>query len=85
MTEIAGFGASDDREFARHLVQEIGVAAVPGSSFYHSAGGGGLQQIRFAFCKQPSTIDHAVKNLGNFSEDRLRRASRFESLSEIGA
>ena len=34
MTDIAAFGFEDDVAFARHLVEEIGVAAVPGSSFY---------------------------------------------------
>jgi aminotransferase len=62
MTDISGFGFSDDKEFARHLVQDIGVATVPGSSFYQRTGGGS-QQIRFAFCKQPETLDRAVENL----------------------
>jgi aminotransferase len=62
MTDISAFGAASDRKFAVRLVQEIGVAAVPGSSFY-SRPGGGSQQIRFAFCKQLETLDHAVENL----------------------
>ena len=62
MTGISTFGFSDDREFARHLVEDIGVATVPGSSFYQRIGGGS-QQIRFAFCKRPETLDRAVENL----------------------
>jgi len=61
MTDISGFGAQDDLSFARHLVQEIGVASVPGSSFY--SGSNGKQQIRFAFCKQEETLARAIANL----------------------
>ena len=35
MAGIDAFGATDDVAFARHLVREIGVATVPGSSFFH--------------------------------------------------
>ena len=35
MTDIGGFGFADDVEFSRYLVEEVGVAVVPGSSFYH--------------------------------------------------
>ena len=35
MADITAFGATDDVAFARHLVREIGVATVPGSSFFH--------------------------------------------------
>ena len=34
MTDIDGLGWDDDVAFARHLVEEVGVAVVPGSSFY---------------------------------------------------
>ncbi|HXO04089.1 MAG TPA: aminotransferase class I/II-fold pyridoxal phosphate-dependent enzyme, partial [Candidatus Sulfotelmatobacter sp.] len=36
MTDISGFGFPDDVAFAKYLVREIGVAAVPGSSFYRN-------------------------------------------------
>jgi aminotransferase len=62
MTGISSFGSVDDRTFATRLVQEIGVAAVPGSSFY-SKPDGGSRQIRFAFCKQLETLGHAIGNL----------------------
>ena len=50
MTDISGFGFPNDTNFASYLVKEIGVAAVPGSSFYHNSSYG-RQQIRFCFCK----------------------------------
>ena len=34
MTDVAHFGLPDDVAFAKHLVESIGVASVPGSSFY---------------------------------------------------
>jgi aminotransferase len=62
ITDISGFNAGDDRTFARKLVQEIGVATVPGSSFYKQAKNG-AHQIRFAFCKQIETLERAIENL----------------------
>jgi aspartate/methionine/tyrosine aminotransferase len=62
MTDIAGFGFQDDVSFARYLVQEIGVAAVPGSSFYRDPKDG-AEQVRFAFCKKPGTLDEAARRL----------------------
>jgi aspartate/methionine/tyrosine aminotransferase len=62
MTDIADFGFSDDVSFARHLVQDIGVASVPGSSFY-SRPELGARQVRFAFCKTDATLDEAARRL----------------------
>jgi aminotransferase len=62
MTDISAFAFENDRAFATHLVKDIGVATVPGSSFY-SFPGGGAQQIRFAFCKQLQTLHRAIENL----------------------
>jgi aspartate/methionine/tyrosine aminotransferase len=61
MTNIAGFDFRDDLEFTQHLIAEIGVAAVPGSSFYNSALGS--QQVRFAFCKRQETLAAAAERL----------------------
>jgi aspartate/methionine/tyrosine aminotransferase len=62
MTDIRSFGYADDVAFTRYLVSEIGVAAVPGSSFYHNPRDG-AQQVRFAFCKREDTLDEAAKRL----------------------
>jgi aspartate/methionine/tyrosine aminotransferase len=58
MTDISTFGFSDDVEFARYLVRDVGVAAVPGSSFYKTAGVG-QSKLRFCFCKRPETLTEA--------------------------
>lgn len=62
MTDISGFGFPDDVRFARYLVEEIGVAVVPGSSFYHSPDLG-RQQVRFCFSKTDATLDEAARRL----------------------
>ena len=63
MTDISAFGFADDVTFVKYLVKEIGVAAVPGSSFYRDARDG-ARQVRFAFCKKLETLDAAVEKLG---------------------
>ena len=62
MTDISAFGLPDDVGFTRHLIQEIGVAAVPGSSFY-SDPALGRQQVRFCFSKTDATLDEAARRL----------------------
>ena len=63
MTDISAFGFADDVEFTRHLIQEVGVACVPGSSFY-SIPERGAQQVRFCFCKKDETLELAAERLG---------------------
>jgi aspartate/methionine/tyrosine aminotransferase len=58
MTDISGFGYPDDMEFARHLIEDVGVAAVPGSSFFEDPQDGS-QLIRFCFCKKYETLEAA--------------------------
>jgi aspartate/methionine/tyrosine aminotransferase len=65
MTDISRFdfpandtrfaSASRDVAFAKYLVQEIGVACVPGSSFYNNPQDG-ASQVRFTFCKKEGTL-----------------------------
>ena len=62
MTDIGAFGYADDVAFTKYLVSEVGVAAVPGSSFYRDRKDG-AQQVRFAFCKRDATLDEAAARL----------------------
>ena len=62
MTDIGGFGFADDVEFSRYLVQEVGVAVVPGSSFYHDPALG-RTKVRFTFCKRDETLQEAGRRL----------------------
>jgi len=63
MTDISGFGFDDDVSFVKYLVKDVGVAAVPGSSFYRDPRDG-ARQVRFAFCKKLETLDAAAEKLG---------------------
>ena len=60
-TDISGFGMTDT-EFARHLIESVGVAAVPGSSFCHA---GGETALRFTFSKKEETLNEACRRLEN--------------------
>jgi aminotransferase len=62
MTDISAFDYKDDVEFARFMVKEIGVAVVPGSSFYHEPELG-RAQVRFTFCKKDETLAAAEERL----------------------
>jgi aminotransferase len=62
MTDISTFGFADDVEFARYLVKDIGVAAVPGSSFYKTPGAG-RTKLRFCFCKKDETLQEADQRM----------------------
>lgn len=58
MADISAFGYADDMQFARHLVENVGVAAVPGSSFFNDANEGS-RILRFCFCKKLETLQAA--------------------------
>ena len=77
MTDISGFGFPDDVAFARWLVAEGGVAAVPGSSFY-SDPAAGSQRLRFHFARKRETLEAAAERLQSL---RSRLPARPESLS----
>jgi len=66
MTDISVFGFDDDVSFTKYLVKDIGVAAVPGSSFYRDPRDG-ARQVRFAFCKKLETLDAAAEKLAKLA------------------
>jgi aspartate/methionine/tyrosine aminotransferase len=67
-TDFSKLSDLDDVTFAKWMTQEIGVATVPGSSFYSNKEDG-RQFTRFAFCKKQETLEHAAERLS-----RLRAA-----------
>ncbi|MBZ2179927.1 MAG: aminotransferase class I/II-fold pyridoxal phosphate-dependent enzyme [Acidobacteria bacterium] len=62
MTDISGFGFSDDTAFVQHLIHNIGLAGVPGSSFF-SRPELGHNYVRFCFCKKEETLEAAGERL----------------------
>lgn len=62
MCDISEFGFANDIEFTKHLIRDIGVAVVPGSSFYRD-NPEGSQMVRFCFCKKDETLEAAVEKL----------------------
>lgn len=72
MCDISAFDFESDVAFCKYLVEEIGVAAVPGSSFF-SDPASGRQLIRFCFAKKPETLQAAGEKLSRlFSEPRTK-------------
>ncbi|PYV18220.1 MAG: aminotransferase [Acidobacteria bacterium] len=67
MADISSFGFASDIEFTEYLIKAIGVAVVPGSSFYSDAAFG-RQQVRFAFSKTAATLDEAAKRLSQLKK-----------------
>jgi L-glutamine---4-(methylsulfanyl)-2-oxobutanoate aminotransferase len=65
MTDISDFSFANDVEFTKFLIREIGVAVVPGSSFYHDKSLGS-QKVRFCFCKKDQTLQAAAERLQKF-------------------
>jgi aspartate/methionine/tyrosine aminotransferase len=62
MADIGKFGFSSDIEMVEHLIRKVGVAAVPGSSFFLDPRDGS-QFIRFCFCKRYETLKEAGTRL----------------------
>jgi aminotransferase len=60
-------GWTHDVEFAKYLVKDIGVAVVPGSSFYQDPEKG-RTQVRFAFSKKMETFDEAERRLAKLKK-----------------
>ena len=71
MVDITGFGAADDMEFCEWMAREIGVAAVPGSSFFREPV---RHLIRFHFAKKAETLAAAGERLAGLRERLKRRA-----------
>jgi len=64
LADFSDLSSLPDDEFARWLTREIGVAPVPGSSFYHEPALG-RKLVRFAFCKKLETLERAGERLAN--------------------
>jgi N-succinyldiaminopimelate aminotransferase len=61
LADIRPLGWEDDTAFCRHLVESVGVAAIPTSAF--TAGAGVRHLVRFAFCKDDDTLAEGLRRL----------------------
>jgi aspartate/methionine/tyrosine aminotransferase len=78
MADIRPVTDLSDVDFAQYMIQEIGVAPVPGSSFYNNAALG-RSCVRFTFSKSDATLAEAARRL-----PALRSRATRRELSSIG-
>ena len=64
MADHSRFGDRDDVAFVHRLIDQVGVAAIPPSAFYHEPGAA-KRLVRFAFCKDEATLGEALDRLSN--------------------
>lgn len=62
MTDISNFGFENDLHFTEYMIREVGVAVVPGSSFFRRPELG-AQRVRFCYCKREETLQKAAERL----------------------
>jgi len=65
MIRIDELGRGDDEAFAQSLVEEAGLAVVPGSSFYHRPEDG-RDKVRFCFAKKWETLNQVQERMEKF-------------------
>ncbi len=70
LVDISEFGASDDLEFCEWMAANVGVAAVPGSSFFKENIN---NYIRFHFAKKDETLNAALERLSDLRAKALSR------------
>ncbi len=58
--------------FARFLVEKIGVACVPCSSFYRKGAAEAKRMVRFCYCKKEETLLEAGRRVDGFKEVAAR-------------
>jgi L-glutamine---4-(methylsulfanyl)-2-oxobutanoate aminotransferase len=63
MADHSVLGLGDDVAFVNHLIDSVGVAAIPPSAFYHDKSEA-KDLVRFAFCKDEETLKEAIVRLG---------------------
>jgi len=66
LADFSALGGDDDVTFAKWMTREVGVATVPGSSFYHDPALG-RNLVRFAFCKRRATLEEAARRLATLA------------------
>ena len=65
LLDVSEFGVKDDLAFCEWMAEHVGVAAVPGSSFFHENIN---HLIRLHFAKKDETLNAAISRLGTLKE-----------------
>lgn len=65
LADMSEFGVTDDVAFCEWMAEHVGVAAVPGSSFFKEDV---HHLVRFHFAKKDDTLEEAVRRLGSLRE-----------------
>ena len=68
LVDVSEFGVKDDVKFCEWMAQYVGVAAVPGSSFFREDV---HNLVRFHFAKQDDTLNEAIKRLATLKEKAM--------------
>lgn len=69
LMDVREFGVTDDNEFCEWMTREVGVATVPGSSFFKEDVN---NYIRFHFAKKDETLFEALNRLESLREKARR-------------
>ena len=64
LMDVSEFGVKNDYKFAEWMASEVGVAAVPGSSFFREPV---KHLVRFHFAKEDATLNEALNRLESLS------------------
>lgn len=72
LADISKFGFESDVAFTRFLIETVGVADVPGSSFFNRPELG-HNYVRFCFCKKPETLNAAGERLADLEKHLKQR------------
>lgn len=70
LVDMSRYVVDDDVSFCEWMAREVGVAAVPGSSFFHRPT---HHLVRFHFAKREATLVEAGRRLGRLDELARRR------------
>ena len=65
LVDVSEFGVKDDTLFCEWMIKNVGVAAVPGSSFFRENIN---HLVRFHFAKQDDTLNEAIRRLSTLRE-----------------
>jgi aminotransferase len=73
MAEIGHLGFASAREAAMALLEEVGVATIPGTAFYSDAEG--ERFLRLCFAKEDDVLEEACRRIERFPSRLVRRKS----------